>query len=292
MKNIITLFRVRKGLAGIMMLAALFVFSSGCSIDRKLAKEFVQDEDRPPVILKEPGNIYMVSYKDTDADTSGLAKWQIDSIRFHESEIISKTDAQKFKNHFFNAFREQMGKYGFDFYQGERLKELFENDTLQPIVINFPQMELEEYIQPYSDVGYVKGREYFKNFDLDAVNLNTWLKLSMRDMEGQEFYFISDSITDKVRGNYFEDDETRQVRYKYKYRDVKEEDMYRFAEDMGTNYAQYIFDHYMNRFIKRNRNSSAPRRFLYHYDPQSGDFLLIKKLPWIKMEMDEVLRNK
>ncbi len=281
-----------KGLSGIMILAALLVFASGCSIDRKLAKEFVQSEERPPVILKQPSAIYMVSYKDTDTDTSGLAKWQIDSVRFHESAIIKNVNPQKFKASFFDAFKNQFSNYGFEFYEGQKLKALFENDTIHPIVVSFPQMELEEYIQPYSDVGYVKGREYFKNFDLDAVNLNAWLNLSMRGREGQEFYFISDSITDKVRGFYFEDDETRKVRYKYKYRDVDEEDMYRFAQDMGTNYAQYIFDHYMNRFIKRNRNSSAPRRFLYHYDPQSGDFLLIKKLPWIRMEMDEVLRKK
>lgn len=272
--------------------AVLFLIFSGCSIDRRLAKEFVNMEERPPVIIKEPATIYLISYKETDQDTTGLQKWQIDSIRYHESEIVQHIDTDSAGKAFFYAFRRQLEDLNFDVYQGKEIAAILDNDTAQPLIMHFPQMEMEEYVQPITHEEYIRGKKYYKNFDLDAVNLNTWLRLSRRGEPQSEYYFITDSITDQVDGHYYRNEESGRIKYRYKYHDVETGDIYRFMEDMGTNYAQYIFDHYLNRFVRMNRNSESARRYLYHYDPSSGDFLLINQQPWIKMDPQEIMKEK
>ncbi|MDZ7775109.1 MAG: hypothetical protein U5L09_05575 [Bacteroidales bacterium] len=108
----------------LLAVAAFLVVFSGCSADRRLAKEFVAMEERPPVIIKEPSTIYMVSYKETDKDTTGLKPWQVDSIRFHESAIVKHINPDSVRMMFFNAFRNQLEAFNFDVYQGKEIAEI------------------------------------------------------------------------------------------------------------------------------------------------------------------------
>lgn len=271
----------------LLLALGVFLFSS-CSVERRLARDFVDQQQRPPVILKEPAQFYLVSYKETEQDTSGLKTWQIDSIRYHESEIVQHVDPDSAQDFFFKAFAKQLEQLNFEVYQGNEIAELLSNDTAQPLVMRFPQMELEEFTKPWAHEEFIRGRKYYKNFDLDAVNLNSWLQLSRRGVKGSEFYFVSDSITDVVDGHFYITERTGKVKFRYKYYDVKTEDIYRFMQDMGRNYAQYVFDHYLNRFVKASRNKSTQREFLYHYDPADDNFMLIRQMPWIEMEREDL----
>ena len=264
------------------------VFFSSCSLERRLARDFVDQQQRPAVILKKPPQFYLVSYKETTQDTAGLQKWQVDSIRYHESEIVQHVNPDSAQDFFFSAFKNQLEQLNFRVFQGNEIARLLSNDTARPLVMRFPQMELEEFTKPYAHEEFLRGKKYYKNFDLDAVNLNSWLQLSRRGAEGAEFYFISDSITDVVDGQFYISEKTGKVKFRYKYYDVKTEDIYRFMQDMGRNYAQYVFDHYLNRFVDANRNSSARREFLYHYNPAEDSFMLIRQMPWIEMQREDL----
>ncbi|MGM0567388.1 MAG: hypothetical protein ACQESX_11560 [Bacteroidota bacterium] len=288
MKRVTMGFLRRYKLQSLLLPVLALVLFSSCSVERRLAREFVDQQDRPPVILKEPPQFYLVSYKETEQDTSGLKTWQVDSIRYHESEIVQYVNPDSAQKFFFNAFEKQLEKLDFTVYKGNEIAELISNDTLQPLVMRFPQMELEEFTKPYAHEEFIRGKKYYKNFDLDAVNLNSWLQLSRRGVEGSEFYFISDSITDVVDGHFYITERTGKVKFRYKYYDVKTDDIYSFMQDMGRNYAQYVFDHYLNRFVDANRNKSAQREFLYHYDPVEDDFMLIRQLPWIEMQREDL----
>lgn len=47
---------------------------------------------------------------------------------------------------------------------------------------------------------------------------------------------------------------------------------------------QYIFDHFLNRYVDVNRNQTYKRTYQYHYDPRNEKLMLIDELPWIKMD--------
>ncbi len=288
MKRVIMGFLRRYKVQSLLLPVLTLVLISSCSVERRLARDFVDQQDRPPVILKEPAQFYLVSYKEAEQDTSGLKTWQVDSIRYHESEIVQHVNSDSAQDFFFNAFKNQLDQLNFTVYQGNEVAELLNNDTVQPLVLHFPQMELEEFTKPYAYEEYIRGKKYYKNFDLDAVNFNSWLQLSRRGVDGSEFYFISDSITDVVDGHFYVTEKTGKVKFRYKYHEVKTGDIYRFMQDMGKNYAQYVFDHYLNRFVDANRNKSAKREFLYHYDPADDSFMLIRQLPWIEMQREDL----
>lgn len=273
-----------QGVFSLMVIAALSLFLSSCTTDRQLAKQFVFEESRPEVILIKPETIYLVSYKDTEQDTTNLETWQIDSIRYSESKHLKNIDIEKFQRVFFEGFHTQFEAFDFKVYEGMDISKVLENDSTRPLVIKFPQMELEEYLLPYSDVSYFKGRKFFKNFELEAVDLNAWISLGRRSVVGSELYFVDDSITDVVDGVYFHDKTSGKVKYKFKYHELSLDNIYHFAADMGKNYAQYIFDHFLNRYVDVNRNKTYKRTYQYHYDPRNEKLMLIDELPWIKMD--------
>ncbi|MCF8231186.1 MAG: hypothetical protein K9J27_03275 [Bacteroidales bacterium] len=273
-----------KGLLKIVAAAVLAVVFVGCSVDRRLAKEFVEETPKPPVVFKKPDKFYMVSYRETDKDTTGLKSWQVDSIRFYESKYLQHLDEEKLKDNFSQAFDKEMENLGFDVYQGKEVASLIGNDTVKPIIISFPQMEMNEYMELYRDRGYVGNQVYYKNMELNAIDLNTWLKLARHRTDQQKVFYMQDSITDYIDGYFYRDRKAGKVKYRYEEHILEKGDIYEFMKDMGRNYAQYVYDYYLNRFIDLNRDKAGQRRFLYHYDPVEQKFILINQMPWTEME--------
>jgi len=264
-----------------------FVFA-GCSVERQLAKKFVEETEKPPVVLKKPKKFYMVSYRETDEDTTGLKSWQIDSIRFYESKHLQHLEQEKLVNNFNTSFYNEMERLGFDVHQGKEVAPLIGNDTVNPIIISFPQMEMNEYVELFRDRGYVGNRVYYKNLELNGIDLSTWLKLSRHKSDGQKVFFINDSITDYIDGYFYRNRNAGRVKYRYEEHTLEKGDIYKFMQDMGRNYAQYVYDYYLNRFIDLNRDKPQQRQFLYHYDPVNEEIMLIKQMPWTEMDVKQV----
>lgn len=266
------------------ILGVLFAGLTSCSVERKLAKAFIEETEKPAVVLKKPKKFYMVSYRETGKDTTGMKSWQVDSVRFHESKFLQYLDEEKLRNRFNDSFYNEMSQLGFKVYQGKEVAPLIGNDTVNPLVISFPQMELNEYTELYRDRGMVGNKVFYKSFDLDALYLNTWLKISPHRSKKQNIFFIQDSITDVIDGYFERSRKTQQVKYRYEEHQLEKGDVYRFMSDMGRNYAQYVYDYYLNRFIDGNINKREPRRFMYHYNPKNQEIMLIRKLPWTEMD--------
>lgn len=281
-----------KGLLKLAVLAVLSVFFISCSVERRLAKEFVEETKKPPVVLKKPQKFYMVSYRETDKDTSGLKSWQIDSIRFYESKYLQHLSQEKLVNNFNTAFYNELEHLGFDTYQGKEVASLIGKDTVNPIIISFPQMEMNEYVELFRDSEYVGNRRYYKNLELNAIDLSTWLKLTRHNNDQQKVFFMNDSITDYVDGFFYRNRKSGKVKYRYNEHTLEKGDIYRFMKDMGKNYAQYVYDYYLNRFIDINRDKTSPREFLYHYDPVEQQIILIRDMPWTEMETDQSGKKK
>ena len=276
-----------KGWLRLTTLLILSVFFISCSVERKLAKEFVEETNKPPVVLKKPKKLYMVSYRETDKDTSGLKSWQIDSIRFYESKYLQHLEQEKLLDNFNDSFYKEMERLGFNVHQGKEVAPLIGKDTVNPIIVSFPQMEMNEYVELYRDRGYVGNRVYYKNLDLDAIDLSTWLKLARHKSDKQKVFFINDSITDYIDGYFYLNRKAGRVKYRYEEHELEKGDIYKFMQDMGKNYAQYVYDYYLNRFIDLNRNKPSPREFLYHYDPVNEEIMLIRQMPWTEMDTDQ-----
>ncbi|MCF8308237.1 MAG: hypothetical protein K9I68_04425 [Bacteroidales bacterium] len=275
-----------KGLLKLGALAVLVALFIGCSVERRLAKEFVEEAPKPPVVFKKPQKFYMVSYRKTDKDTTGMKSWQVDSIRFYESKYLQHLDEEQLKDNFSKAFYKELEDLGFDVYQGKEVAPLIGKDTVKPIIVSFPQMEMNEYTELFRDRGYVGDRVYYKNMELNAIDLNTWLKLTRHRTDQQKVFYMQDSITDYIDGYFYRNRKAGKVKYRFEEHKLEKGDIYEFMKDMGRNYAQYVYDYYLNRFIDINRDKTGQRRYLYHYDPVDDDFILIKQMPWTEMEMD------
>lgn len=269
--------------AGFLFLSAFVLVLSSCNTDYYLAKTFVKEVPKPGVAVKAPEKIFMVSYQETKADTAGLAEWQIDSIRYYESKILKNLSFDTLKHKFTTAFTHQIKALGFNVYDGEKLKAVLKNDSLHPVVVQFPQMELEEMTAIFDDKAFIGDRIFYNHFDVTRINLNTWLYLSRINHEGTDAFFITDSITDVIDGYYYKNYDEGKVKYRYKRHNLKVHDVYRFMEDMGRNYAQYVFDFYMNRYVRLN-SEDGKKPAEYHYDPYAGKVIKTNPIPWVPLE--------
>ncbi len=257
----------------------LFVISS-CSIDRRLAKEFISANKRPKVYLYSTDNMFMVSYRPTQQDTTQLTSQQIDSIRFYESKYIQFLDKEKIKTAYEKGFANQLKKYGYEVLINQKMPENLKQDSLTPLSVTYSQIELNEYIKKTTDVGYFNRKEYLKYFDVDAINLDSWINIQRNQQKA--LFFVHDSISDIIDG-YFYQKFSGKVKYRYKKHNMTLDNIYRFVEDIAANQAQYFFDFFLNNYIDNNRKSSKKRFYQYHYDVDKNVIMLIEELPWTKM---------
>ncbi len=265
---------------GLFFVGFLMILSS-CSIDRRLAKEFIQETKRPKVFLYMPENIFSVSYRPTLKDTTHLSSQQIDSLRFYESKYIQFLDQEKIKRAYENGFANQLKKYGYHVFINQPIPEEMGSDSLTPLSVTYSQIEFDEYVKKTSDFGFFNRKEYIKYFDIDAINLDSWLKIQRNKQTA--LFFVHDSITDIIDG-YFYQKFSGKVKYRYKKHKMTLDDIYQFIEDVAGNHAQYFFDFFLNNYIEAHRKKDKKRYYQYHYDADHKVIMLIDELPWIKMK--------
>jgi len=267
-----------KWLQRAILFTAIIISIASCSVDRQLAHQYIESP-KPNIVIQQPDFIYMLAYNPIKEDTSGLKRYQKDSISFYHSTFLANLEEKKVKESFFSSFEKQFKEYGFNVIPKSSI-----NDTVQTLIISVPQMEMNEYKKTHVDKENLGNKEYYKSFDLNAIQLNTWISLYTSKSDNKRTYFLNDSITDIVDGYFYYDFRSKKVKYRYSSYDIKTKDIYHFMSDMGTLYAQYVYNYYLNRFVDLHRTSSNKRLYIFHYDVNRDKLDEIIGIPWERIK--------
>ncbi len=219
-------------------------------------------------------------------DTTGFSEWEIDSAMIANSLILKDISDSIFLETFINSLIMEFDKLGFKVYTENYIDSFLFFQT-PAYIFNIAQLEIEEHSFEFEDSELIRGTEYYKKLQLNALTINSWLEISTLngDDDGRWLFFADETIADIVDGYFGENLFTGGVKYNYRIIEMDEEIIYRYCELLGRRYAGYTYDYMMNEYIRQNFPSNKKLRFYMHYnranktlDPTEEDrFEIIKE---------------
>lgn len=168
----------------------------------------------------------------------------------------------------FSGLCDELKKEKFKVYTEENLDAFFKLDT-NAFIFNIVQIELDEYNSPYTVSQVYDTMTYYKNFDLNAVAIDIWFEVSQLnvDQEKSKLLFSSDSINDDIDGHFKKLLLSNEIKYIYKRKEIRVDDLYNKMTDFAATNAGYIYDYFLNKYINEKYSGEIFVKY-YHYDKQ------------------------
>jgi len=251
------------------ILAILLINLFSCSIEKKIAREFIKNDSTRTVLVIPPDYIYKTSLKDYEVDNADeMDEWELDSLLYENSIFLKYVVDSVFLDNYYSNYCEELMKLGFRVFEEDSLLKFLQGQP-DSYIFQLAQLELEEYIMPIVEKEQFEEYLYYQVINLNAINVNSWLEISrMNEEEKKNLFFSSLFLTDELDGffryNYF----TGDVKFNYSIDTLLLDEVYQLGELAGYMYASYTFDYLMNLYIdKRVEEEGKQRTNLYfHFD--------------------------
>ncbi|MCK9400467.1 MAG: hypothetical protein M0Q51_10810 [Bacteroidales bacterium] len=247
----------------------LFLFT-GCSLEQKLARSFVEADKPREFLLLRPSIIYKYNLKEFEIpglDT--MEGFRKESMLLENSLFLRAVTDSLLIEQFTAGFGKTLESYNSRVIPGNSIDTLMENGGT-PYIINIAQFSLEEYIHPYSSEEEVYDEIIvIDGIDLNAINFNVWLELGRMNTEKKnKVLFVSDYLLDAMGGTLKQSLLSGKMSFDYTIDTITMPQVYEFARRFGKKSAEYLFDYLMNDYIWENIPEDYPYdRYYYHYDP-------------------------
>lgn len=232
----------------------LFLFSllfSSCSVEQKLAKNFVKDPLSIDIQLFTPDILYKFNHKgETIEGFDLLTNAQQDSALYYSSRYMQFIDDSVFMESYLNSFINELRALGFKVFLDHSVDSFLQRQP-QSYVVNISQLQLDEYLFPVDDTLPAGDSLYLQSFQLNGVDLSSWFELSKINALKPKKTVLYSSFTasDGFEGRFFLNGFTMNVQYKYKIDSLTRKDIYDLAVFSGKKNASYLFDFFMNQYI-------------------------------------------
>lgn len=255
--------------AKLLLPAIILILLFSCSMEKKLARQFVRNDTSRTVLVIPPYFLYKISLKDYEVDNAEeLTEWELDSVLYENSIFLQYVWDSIFIQDYYNSYCNGLTELGYSVYPEDSLQNFLQGKP-DAFIFNLAQLELEEYVMPVVEKEEFEDYLYYQVFNLNAINVNSWLEISsMNEEESKELFFSSLFLTDELEGyfryNYF----TGDVKYYYELDSLNLDMIYDLGELAGSLYASYTFDYFMNKFIDQRMQELGKwrSRIYYHYD--------------------------
>jgi len=244
------------------ILASALIFTS-CYPEYKLAKTFIESKPDVSVLILPANYIFKNNLrKENLGDTTGMTAWEVDSARMANSVFLKDFSDSVFLETYINSMFLEFEKLGFKVYS-ESFIDSFLFSQKPAYLLNIAQLEIEEFKSEFEDEGVVNGYVYHKSIDVDALNINSWIEISILNMEedGRRLFFASETLADIINGHFSESLTTGAIKYKYQTIEIDVDIIYRYAELLGQKYAGYTYDYVMNNYIANSFPEDRTRRY-------------------------------
>ena len=253
---------------------AIFVFFlaflfSACSVERKMAMEFIKHkEHKGAVLVVPPFALDMYNANKYNLDSLYIPEnYPLDSVLFQQTKLLKLISDSLFVENYINAFIQNISNIGFQVYLPDEL-EAFKNAESPAYVFKFAQVELSEEITQYDIKEELSGKLYFKSFDVYLVNLNSWFEFEARDTTWQKVFYAENAVADEVNGQVLIDETKKSPVLYYEIDSLYTEHIYQMATEVGKVYAGYFADYLMNKYIEKHFPPNLNPALFFHYDAE------------------------
>ena len=258
-----------------------------CNIERKIAKNYVKNKVKSPVLLFFPSEIIKSNLKtELILSNDSSAFLDQDSIIKANDLYLQYIDDSIFINMLKKSMIDELKLYGITVYLPEQIDELIARpDTAY--VLNMAQMQIEEYIHEETMEEYIDYSYYSYNVKLNAVNLNSWFELSKSKVTPEIFPVLYSSyiIFDDLDGHFTEPSFFGgSVNFRYKIDSLKVADIYKLADLAGKKYAINLYDYLLNIYVQDKLPKGQVPNFYYHYNRRVKSLQTFYDDAFIEME--------
>lgn len=244
---------------------------AGCTLEQKLARNFVENGVKDDFILMQPDFIFKYNLKTYEIEgMDALSESEKDSLLLDKTIYLKQIDDSAFIQYFVTGFFDYCKKLGLHAFPQNYL-DTFMADGKQAYVINIAQFTLEEYVHPYSSDEEINDEVYtIENIDLNAINYNVWLELSALNTENKrKVLFSSNSLMDELNGVLMQHIFSGETRYNYSIDTITMTQVYGFAMTFGQEVANKFYDYILNWYIDKELPYDYQyEHYYYHYDPE------------------------
>jgi hypothetical protein len=257
------------------LITMAIVLLTGCSVEQKLARSFIDTAKPKEYLLLRPAIILKYNLKTFEipgADT--IEGYRKDSALLANSLFLKDINDSLFIDSFTSGLVEKLESYGASVVLENSIDTLMEHEGY-PYVINIAQFSLEEYIHPYSRDEEVYDEVItIDGIDLNAINYNLWLELSHMNTEKKnKILFASDYLLDNLHGTLKQNLLSGKYSFDYTIDTIIMPEIYEFANRFGKKAAVYLVDYLMNDYIGEKLPENYPfDRYYYHYDPRGKSY--------------------
>jgi hypothetical protein len=246
----------------------MMVFISSCTIERKLAQNFVNAKPDIDLQLFTPDILFKFNHKGEEIEGfNALSDLQQDSALYTHSDFIQYIDDSIYLEHYINSFINELRALGFKVFLDHSV-DSFLQGMPQSYVVNVSQVQIDEYKYPLVDSESFEDTIYTKSFQLNAVDASAWFELSKINTPKPQKTILYSSFTasDDFEGNFVINSFTLDIHYRYKIDSLKINDLYELASYSGKKNASYLFDFFMNQYIAFHMPKGIEPMYFLHYD--------------------------
>jgi len=258
----------------VFVISLLFVMVLvSCSIERKIAREYIGNDSTRSVLVIPPDYIFKTSLKSYEIDSAeGLNEWVLDSLLWENSLFLKYISDSLFLDYYFENYYAEMEALGFTVYREDSLISFLSGKS-NAYIVNLAQLELEEYVMPIKEEEQFGEYLYYEVIDLNAINANSWFEISrVNEEEDKALFFTSHYLTDEMHASFKYYYFTGDVTFNYDIDTLLVEEIYRLGALVGHIYATYTFDYLLNKYIDKRMFEEGENRsnIYYHYNRQKN----------------------
>jgi len=259
---------------------------SGCSVQRQLAKKFVQKADNIAIMVLMPEHVYMVNQKTEDEIPAFFLSDTSDNPELlNETLLFSQFDEQQLITAFEQSFKTELSNYGCKVYGQNQMEEFMGIDSVLYIV-HLAQMELMEFTTVVEDQISVGGEHYSTDIWLNGLNMAVWVELNMtNDTTAKPHILYADNnLYDSFTGYYTQKFFSGEIEYRLSVDTITTEGTMDFVHYLGRLYAAYTFDYILNTYLQRHLPDDIPTDKYFRYDPYRKLFFSTQNDRFIELE--------
>lgn len=242
--------------------------SISCSYEKKLANSFLRSGDTTYILLFMPEDMVFIKQNQSVADEK-LGKDGSDSASIAASVFLSRTKDVLISDLVFSNFESVLKNGYFKVYSDDDMGR-FMQLGVNSYIVRIAQLELDEFINPYTASEQFDTLTYYEEFDLNAICMNMWLEVTEVNgtQDTAQVLYSKVEISDVVDG-YFTKSFSGMVKYVYQRSDINLDNIYSMATGFGEMNALYLFDYFMNKYIHEHYKGSKVPKY-YHFDKETG----------------------
>ena len=257
----------------IILLVVIPFFMASCQVERDIAREFVQQDNDISVLLLTDTTLYKLNDKVKDIPNFDSLSVDVqDSLWMANTLYLDSVDDKKVINTLYSRIKSELEYFEFHVYTMKNKKD-FDALNSEAYIFKISQVELEEDKYTYTNE-YSFPHDttvYFKNHDLNKIDLNCWFDLIPKDSstDHKKVFYNSFSIEDKLDGSFYKD-QSNSVKYKYRIIPIQLNDIYYLTAYSGNKHANYLFNYFMNKYIRAEMPPGFSAEGYYSLDPDTG----------------------